>query len=284
MIRIIFGLILLLSTFQAKCFAEDIGDFTFKALSIKWVTYSPTNCDPSRDDFPAEDTIRQDLQLLYKAGFRGVVTYTSNSTFADIPRIAREEGFEGAIMGIWDIENSEELMAAQQAVDYVDGYCVGNEGLNSRYDMDTLKMAMDCLRRATQKPVTTTEQIFDYYNDEVLELGDWIFPNIHPFLCEIKNPKKAASWIEKHYDILKKHAKGKLILFKEVGWPTAGAREATAANQKEFFLIFEKKGIPFVYFEAFDQYWKTDLSVEPHWGLFDSRRRPKRFIKPFLSK
>src|SRR5205823_9481233 len=33
--------------------------------------------------------------------------------------------------------------------------------------------------------------------------------------------------------------------------------------------------VRFVYFEAFDQPWKTHLPVEPHWGIFRSDRTPK---------
>jgi len=281
--RLILTFLLLAALCPVSSFAECSSEFTQKILNLKWVAYSSTYCDPTKNDFPTEDTIRSDLQLLYSAGFRGVVTYNSYDTFAQIPRIAKEIGFAGVIMGIWDIESREEIMNANMAGQYVDGYCVGNEGLNSRYDLETLNEVIEGLKKSTNRPVTTTEQIFDYYNDDVLNIGDWIFPNIHPFLCEVKNPKKAAQWIEKHYELLKKHAGSKLILFKEVGYPTAGAREATAVNQNAFFLTFEKKGIPFVYFEAFDQYWKTDLPVEPHWGIFDSKRRPKKYIKPFLN-
>jgi exo-beta-1,3-glucanase (GH17 family) len=279
--RIIFSLLFLFALVCGISFAEYSDEFVEKIINLKWVAYSPTNCDPAKDVFPSEDTIRKDLELLYNAGFRGLVTYSSYSSFAGIPRIAKETGFEGVIMGIWDIESAEEISNAASAIDYVDGYCMGNEGLNINYDIETLNGAIAELKIATGKPVTTTEQIFDYYNDDVLAIGDWIFPNIHPFLCEIKNPKKAARWIQRHYNMLKRHAGTKLIIFKEVGYPTAGAREATQSNQKEFFVTFEKMGVPFVYFEAFDQYWKVELPVEPHWGLFDSRRRPKKYIKPF---
>jgi exo-beta-1,3-glucanase (GH17 family) len=280
--RIILVLNLILILCAGNIFAECNDEFYQKILNLKWIAYSPTNCDPTKNDFPSEDTIYQDLQVLYEAGFRGVVTYSSYSTFSQIPRIAREVGFTGVIMGIWDIESREEIINADMASLYVDGYCAGNEGLNVRYDLETLNGVIEALKKSTNKPVTTTEQIFDYYNEDVLNTGDWLFPNIHPFLCEVKNPRKAARWIERHYEMLKKHAGRKLIVFKEVGYPTAGSREATAANQKDFFLAFEKKGVPFVYFEAFDQYWKRDLPVEPHWGLFDSKRRPKKYIKSFL--
>lgn len=265
-----------LLTYQALC---DSGkEFSEKIMSLKWVAYAPCNFDPTRDIYPSEDSIREDLALLYKYGFGGLVTYGSLRSLADIPRIASETGFSGMIMGVWDIFNKEEIMNAIMASEYVDGYCIGNEGLNSRYDLDELKAVIENIKIATNKPVTTTEQISDYSNDNVLYIGDWIFPNIHPFLSEIKDPKRGVKWIEKHYQVLKKHSNARPILFKETGFPTAGLPKATQANQKEFFLNLQKTDVPFVYFEAFDQFWKNDSAIEPHWGLFNSRRKPKKFI------
>ena len=174
-------LILFIISFNLS-FAEVSNEFTQKILKLKWVAYSSTHSNPTNEDFPSEQTIYADLELLYQAGFRGIVTYSSYSTFSEIPRIARDIGFEGVIMGIWDIDSQEELMGAQLANQHVDGYCMGNEGLNSRYDLEKLTGAIARLKESTGKPVTTTEQIFDYHNKDVFGIGDWVFPNIHPFL------------------------------------------------------------------------------------------------------
>jgi hypothetical protein len=40
--------------------------------------------------------------------------------------------------------------------------------------------------------------------------------------------------------------------------------------------------VRFVYFEAFDQPWKTHLPIEPHWGLFRSDRSPKALAATLL--
>ncbi|MFH1198970.1 MAG: glycosyl hydrolase family 17 protein [Candidatus Omnitrophota bacterium] len=264
--------------FVQFAFANPGPEFRDKVSNLKWIAYAPTNFDPTANRYPSDESLLRDLTLLYNYGFRGVVTYGAASSLADIPRIAKSIGFQGAIMGIWDIDSREEITNATLAVEYVDGYCVGNEGLNSRYSLEDLNQVIASLKHSTGKPVTTTEQIFDYYNDKVLNIGDWIFPNIHPFLSEVKEPKKAVQWIGKHYKLLRKHAgPERIILFKEVGWPTSGASEATESNQKRFFLNMQKSDVPFVYFEAFDQRWKDNLSVEPHWGLFTPRRSSKRF-------
>lgn len=263
-------------------FGQVSADFKEKVNNLKWVTYSPTNYDPAEGKYPGEGSLRLDLETLIQHGFSGLVTYGSSGSLGNIPEIAQEVGFQGVIMGIWDIFNREEIQNAALAQAYVDGYCLGNEGLNMRYNLKDLFEAMSSLRVSTGKPVTTSEQIFDYAKDEVLSLGDWVFPNIHPFLSEVKKPEKAVRWIQGHYERLKKHvATERVILFKEVGFPTAGSLEATEKNQMRFFLGMEEVGVPFVYFEAFDQLWKTHLAVEPHWGLFDAHRNTKKFIRAY---
>ena len=188
-------------------------------------------------------------------------------------------GFQGVIMGIWDVSSMEEMENAVEAQGYVDGYCVGNEGLYVRYELAALQRAMDVLREKTKKPVTTTEEIDDYAHDEVFALGDWIFPNIHPFLSEVRDPLRAARWIESHYKRLQKHiSSDRVVFFKEVGYPTRGMWEATQKNQLRFFRFIQGRKVPFVYFEAFDQPWKNHLACEPHWGLFRNNRKPKKFI------
>ncbi len=276
---IMFFLILFASLLTSKAFCDCKEEFKEKIKGLKWVAYAPTNFDPTRDIYPLEDSLREDLSLLYKYGFRGLVTYGSLKTLGEIPRLAYEIGFSGMIMGVWDIFNRQEIMNAILASQYVDGYCIGNEGLNSRYDLDALNAVIENVKGSTDKPATTTEQIFDYSNDKIFSIGDWIFPNIHPFLSEVKDPKKGVKWIEKHYQILKKHSSGgRPILFKETGFPTSGVPKATQVNQKDFFLNLEKTDLHFVYFEAFDQFWKNDSAIEPHWGLFNAKRKPKKFI------
>jgi len=277
--KIILILVLLTGLFTKPAFCARNDEFKRKIDKLRWIAYSPTNFDPDRNIYPSINSIRKDLQVLYRYGFNGIVTYGSYNTLAEIPRIALEVGFSGVIMGIWDIENKEETMNAILASKYVDGYCVGNEGLNRRYDIDSLNKVIANIKQTTQKSVTTTEEVSDYYNDTVLLIGDWVFPNIHPFLYEVKDPKKAAMWIEKHYQLLRRHCPpDKIILFKEVGFPTDGMAGATELNQRDFFKNFAKKDIPFVYFEAFDQQWKRLLACEPYWGLFNYKRKPKKCV------
>jgi len=276
------GLILLFvlfSLFSYNLFAAD-EDFSQKINSLNWVTYSPTNFNPETNKYPSSQSIEKDLSLLLSAGFNGIITYGSWGALADIPKIAKEMGFEGVIMGIWDIFNQEELSNAIVMANYVDAYCVGNEGLSSRYELSDLNSALEYIKTETKKPVTFSEQIDDYANDNLINMGDLVCPNVHPFLHNVKNPKRATEWIKKWYNIIKRKAANlnKPVLFKEVGFPTKGEAACNQNNQKKFFTLLENSGVKFAYFEAFDQDWKNNLPVEPYWGLFDKNRKAKKFI------
>lgn len=256
-------------------------DATFeeKLTTVRWVAYSPTNCNPDLGTYPDASSLESDLRLLRDAGFNGIITYGSSGMLALIPETAKRLGFVGVLMGVWDIFDQDELQAAVNAAPFVDGYCLGNEGLHKRYEREDIINAMDSIRQATRKPVTTTEEVEDYANATVAELGDWVFPNIHPIFFNAKEPKKAVAFIAHQYKIITRAAKGRPVLVKEAGFPTKGDIYANQRNQEIFFTGLEQTNVFFAYFEAFDQPWKKGYAFEPHWGLFENNRRPKRFIK-----
>ncbi|MEI7900914.1 MAG: toll/interleukin-1 receptor domain-containing protein, partial [bacterium] len=87
---------------------------------LNWIQYDPSaGYDPYRNLFASEWEIRQDLEVLRTHGFNGVITMSSRQTFKDIPRIAREVGFNMVIQGIWDLKNQEEISNAVSAAQQV---------------------------------------------------------------------------------------------------------------------------------------------------------------------
>ena len=254
----------------------------------KWICYSPTNFDPNTGTYPDETSIKADLQTLKDANYKGIVTYSSNGTLALIPELAREEGFENVIAGVWDIESTTEFDNAVASSPYVDGYCLGNEGLlRGEYNSSELDKKMEELRRATRKPVTTSEPPSSYNNLELYAIGDWVFPNIHPYWANIKDPELAASWTYNQFDWMRQVAdlaghEDLPLVIKEEGLPTSGEPDLSEENQKTYYrklavLSLNYLKTTFVYFEAFDQPWKNNSQkpVEPYWGLFHTDRSPK---------
>ncbi len=241
-----------------------------------WVDYAPTHYNPP-GEIPTEEQITDDLKVLYAAGFRGIVTYGSGGVLAEVPRLAREAGFQGVVMGIWAPDDASETEAAVRALPYVDGYVAGNEGISfDRYDYATLEQAVTALRKATSKPVTTTEVFTQYFkNPKLLTLGDWVFPNAHPYWQQITDPLQASKWTQSTFEALVQKAGSTPVILKEVGLPSAGAPKLSEYQQAEYYVRLRESGVAFVYFEAFDQFWKTEDKVGPHWGLFAADRSAK---------
>lgn len=266
-----------------------------KLKSLAWLAYAPTNFDPTRGcphGFPPEEGIRADLELAYSHGFRGLITFAADCTLEAIPRVARELGFHGVIMGLFlfnDVLRREEIENARRAAEHVDGYGIGNEGLigcgGTLYTSEMLLEIMEEIRGATQKPVTTSEQIEDYLDGGCLEgyllaNGDWLFPITHPFNNGIADPQAGVDFTEARFERLSSIT-NKTVFFKETGWPTGGHPAATEENQETYFVLLKGGPARYAYFEGFDQPWKpTDpLPWERSWGLFRPDRTPKRFIE-----
>jgi len=256
-------------------------DWQQRVTSIRWIAYSPSEGNPNKGIEPEEDSVIKDLKALREAGFSGLVTYSTYGILGrKLPNLAQDLGFKGMILGIWDPNNTEEVTSATQAAKnpIILGICVGNEGLNKRYQVSNLRDVMQQIRDATKKPVTTTEEYDDYADEELLKIGDWIFPNVHPYFHSRLDPEAAVRWTQEAYNDMKRRSKGIFVIFKEVGLPTAGDPEGKLSEsvQEKYYIALAKTDVCFVYFEAFDLLWKDELPVEPHWGIYKSDRKPKR--------
>jgi exo-beta-1,3-glucanase (GH17 family) len=244
-----------------------------------WIAYSPTQYDPDHEVYPSEYVIWANLDLLRMMGGTGLVTYSADSNVGEkIPAIAQDLGFKGVLVGIWDPSNQEELDNAVQLAEMpvVVGYVVGNEGLDQRYNLDTLTRTIEWLKEKTGKPVTTSEEFADYQNEILMGLGDWVFPNVHPYFSGLKAPKPAADWTAQTYLDFVRRAGEKTVIFKEVGLPSAGDNQLSENVQAQYYKALNDKPLKFVYFEAFDQFWKQNLPIEPHWGFFTADSEPKQ--------
>ncbi len=265
------------------------GDDIIQAFLPPAVAYQPQGFSPGSEfKASAPSQIVQELKQLHALGFRSLVTYGSRGALGTIPEMARAQGFSGmVIMGIWDIFSAEEWSNALAQRDFVDGYCLGNEGLFfSRYTMQALEEKMSKLRQATGKPVTTGEPIDLYltgpYREWLWNHSDWLFPNTHPFWGGKKYFQDAVDWVLARSDFLEATT-GKKIILKETGLPSKTSHPESEEMQKAFFATLQSTGIKFVYFEAFDQPWKHELFGQPeaegHWGLYDAQGRPKKVIE-----
>ena len=249
------------------------------------VAYNPRGFSLGSDSFAlSREQIVKDLHLLRVNGFRSLVTYGSKGILGSIPEMARREGFNGTVvMGIWDPQSKEEWSNALAQAPFVDGYCLGNEGLGVRYSPNELAAKMAALRRLTGHPVTTSEPIDNYltgpYRDWLLTHSDWLFPLAHPFWADQSDPAMAVHWIVARYDYLTAKT-GRGVILKEAGYPSGGIEHTSEETQLIFFKLLESRGLSFFYFEAFDQPWKRSVQkyqeVEAHWGIYQSDGTPKK--------
>ncbi len=209
------------------------------ANARNWITFTPRNYNPNVGQFPTQDQLRADLQLLFDDGWRGIVTYTLDGTLQHVPRIAREIGFTAVIAGLfwWDDAQLAREKAVVPDVDpFVDAYVVGNEGLTGgRYSQHALRIEVAALQVQTGKPVTTTETGGQYLADPtLLEIGDWVFPNIQPFCSNppIRDVTAAVQHTANEFLAIRNLAQsripGRVVVLKESWWPTAGDAAATA--------------------------------------------------------
>lgn len=281
----------------------------FGALTSQryWIDYSPSY-DSASDPYnanPSDDRIQTDLQTLFNEGFRGLVTYTLLGSYANIPKIAKSVGFDYVIAGIYYPDNATEVSAASSSgvLPYTDAFVVGNEGLqDGRYTTTVLTSAINQVKTATSKPVTTSEPGGQYYagspnSTYLLGLGDWLFPNIDYFL--FPNPSTPAEmWTNVsfvyNYMLTNQTTSGPVVA-KEVFYPTAG--DSALASDTNQIGWYGSQAVPgtvnsrpfyFVWGEAFDQPWKTQTSYEPHMGLHginnaDGSRNPKPIIAQLKS-
>jgi exo-beta-1,3-glucanase (GH17 family) len=273
---------IVLEQVPADCSLPVSRSWIEKVNRIRWVAYSSPNPDLNLRFYqPTADTVYQDLKVLRRAQFTGLITYGSAGIMGtQFPSIAQSLGFQGIIMGIWGPNNPVELKNVQAAgsLPIVLGYVMGNEGLSGkrdRYTLSDLCSAITDLRTRSGKPVATAEDVDTYdYRPGLLSVGDWLFPIAHPYWHATEEPQRAIQWEQDQYDALLEKS-NRFVFFEENGLPTAGANGLSESNQDLFYSGLAKTRVRFAYFEAFDQPSKINSSVEPHWGIFHSNLKPK---------
>ncbi len=135
---------------------ESISGFSFSPFRL--------NQNPQKDQFPSDDEIRSDLELVSR-NTDNIRTYSVKGSLADIPRLAEELGMRVSL-GIWigpdeaeneaEIERGIEIANNSRSVVRV---IVGNEALFRReVTVEQLTAYLDRVRKAVKVPVTTAEQ------------------------------------------------------------------------------------------------------------------------------
>ncbi len=276
------------------CCAEGDGGHSSTAIQMVMpgIAYHPSDYLPLDDPTPSLDTIIvEDLRVLRSLGFRSLVTYSSLGALGRIPSTAREMGFDGTIIaGIWSPTNHAEMQAALDQQTMVQGYCIGNEGLNVRYSTSELLQAMAWMRSKTDLPITTSERIEHYLSGPTANLlrqrSDFIFPLAHPYWAKWIESTSAMEWLVANYDLLR-HVTRKQVILKEAGYPSHCLEGCTEQAQLQFFQQLHATDLTYFVFEAYDQPWKAvpgeRTSVEEHWGIM-TQTRSRKLVSTWLEE
>jgi hypothetical protein len=226
--------------------ATDPAHLAYLLNDTCWVHYDPYGMDLDADRvevYPTAESVAVDLDLVRKAGFTGVCTPSCNGVMAEVPRLAQERGLK-VIASVKNPADAAELGRAISAREHVDAYCLGSNQLLATYTVDTLRAAIDRVKRETGRPATTSEYAVRYEADERLAaLGDWLFPDAH---VTVKDTPTGPPVVDVGRDVevvmaatraVLPHAQktGRPILFRNVTYPHAGATGASRAEQARFF-------------------------------------------------
>lgn len=262
---------------------ESISGFSFSPFRL--------NQNPQKNQFPSDDEIRSDLELVSKQT-DNIRTYSVKGSLADIPRLAEELGMRVSL-GIWigpdeaeneaEIERGIEIANNSRSVVRV---IVGNEALFRReVTVEQLTAYLDRVRKAVKVPVTTAEQwhIYEKY-PEMAKHVDLIAAHVLPY-WEYTAMNDAVPFVLERAKELRAKFPRKPLLLAEVGWPSngrmRGGADATQADQAIYLRTLtnalNKKGYNYFVVEAFDQPWKVgdEGSVGAYWGVYNAQRQPK---------
>jgi exo-beta-1,3-glucanase (GH17 family) len=288
-----------------------------------WLDYSPTGFDPTSNPpkTATEAAVRSDLEAFRKiaspANERqlGIVLYGCGDGIEKVVVIASELKFR-VILGIWfpeenEVSIAESLLRRQDLRDTVVAVCIGNETQTfRRCSLEKIRESAKRLRGSRRVPISTTEVIQRYGNEELLREMDFLFPNVHPlFAMRPDDPVKAGHWTLDQVRALKAAYPDTYLLVKECGWPagpmTTFDEEQQATYWKTVLGDPVAREVNFCVFESsFDARWKHEwvsvspsklpseqafrsgnrVDVGPFWSVFGAapERRPRKTFESIM--
>ncbi len=273
---------------------------------------------PDNDRLTSKANILEDLQMV-STRWNLIRLYGSGPQSRNIIEVIRDNQLPIRVMqGAWvsehqtQAEDNEQLEGAiALANDFpqiVIAVNVGNEifvnwSWHRIKDMDKVIGYIRDVRARIRQAVTVNDD-YNFWNKPAAKkiAAEVDFIGLHAYaFWNNKTIDEAMSWTDSIYRGIQEMHPDHLIAFCETGWPTSriygdGSYEggligkAGEDEQKDFFDQYdawvEKNRVISLYFEAFDEQWKGGFDgdnpmdkAEKHWGLYDSKRRPKKAMR-----
>ncbi|KAJ1921344.1 glycoside hydrolase 3 protein [Mycoemilia scoparia] len=267
------------------------------------------NYNPKREDgtCPNVDQVKGDLEKLQDHTKR-LRIYSAKDCNQGEPVLRAMENTDWKLtLGLWVGKgrdafdaDKKELARLAKVFDFkkqVEAVVVGSEALYRKdcTQEELLKYIGEV--RETLKSVgledlpVTAAETWPYYSPELIDAVDFIFVHVFPF-WEGKKIEDAQKTIYDHIYDLQKIAKKKKIVVGETGWPTNGGNYGDAVPNvknlqtylQDFVCRANDEKLDYFWFSAIDEGWKPTTnasSVEAHWGLLDSKYKPKISQEPW---
>lgn len=277
------------------------GKITFAGLG-----YTPYHAgqNPNTGVIPSEE-IQADMLTL--ATLTGCIRLYSSTGSTPAILDAANAAHIGVVLDISlnnkPQDNEKEVQAGIQlaANSAVRSIIVGNEVL-LRKDMseDALRTYIRRVRTAVQEagkkngrmvPVSVAEGYHEWLTHPELAADvDFITIHIYPF-WETTSIDTAMQSLAKAYTSVKNRFPQKQVIIGETGWPSEGPPHGAAipnsTNQARYVKGFtawaQQNNLPYFYFEAFDEGWKTqEEGFGTHWGLYQEDGKLKDALKDVL--
>lgn len=289
-----------------ECPAIDLSQTGIATLfsGKGWITYSPA-LGAGAD----QATVEADFKTIRAAGFVGIVTYATR--VGDItgifPKLAHSAGLR-IIAGL-DLASDVNQQNINRVNPYCDAYVVGNETIKTGTTPVQLAALISQVKGWSNKPATTAESYNNYDRvnnptiaNQVLALGDWIFPNIQVWFdgfvsqCITRGVIQGPTLFNNIVTYAGQIGVTSPVVAHEFWWPTfdpSGAPDpcgdgsgpgATEANQSMYFsgsTAYSASNfggnLRIVWGEYIDQTWKGP-SVESHFGFWNANGTPKQVV------
>jgi exo-beta-1,3-glucanase (GH17 family) len=258
---------------------------------------------------PSADELREDLTLLAQH-WSMVRIYSSRGPAEDMLRIIEDRQLPlRVLLGAWisaddadanAAEVAEAVRLAQAYPDIVSAVSVGNETQvywsGHRSPAEDLIGHLRAVRGQISQPVTTADDYNFWNTPESHAVADEVdFLLLHAYAMWNKQSlEDAVPWTAGVVQAIAREHPHLPLVLGETGWATEKNPDATGdqatqitaeageAAQRAFYEHFtawaSSAGIPYFYFEAFDEPWKggdDPREVEKHWGLYRVDRTPK---------
>lgn len=270
-------------------------------VTLAGLAYGPYHAgqDPNFFISPSAPEVAADMPTL-AAVTNYIRIYSSLGPAADILRAAQTAHL-CVSLGIW-LSRKAKANSAQVAAGIklarrfaaVRSVIVGNEVL-LRNDMPVARL-LGYIRevRAALGHRVAISYADDFHqwlaHPELARAVDFVTVHIYPFWQHLPIGS-ALGALRADYGVVARRFAGKPVVIGETGWPSGGTRQRQAvpspANQARYFRGFvtwaNRNHVPYFYFDAFDEGWKTgEHGVGTHWGLYDQSGRRKPALARWL--